>query len=259
MTTIITKEEYNQAVQITNTYENSSDVECLPALGHKLKERVEVIRNMITNDKRDELSNLSDRIADAQSELSDLKYDTESTINQAMEEYNYKVQEYNELIEEIEGASSGIWVDKLDESFKILKDMKDGGFDEVPDNVISELEDVLSAISDMHGVSMADEEDENMEIECLPSDPEEEIISVLSAFDELDKALNAPIIDEGVKKEVESWGNNMTVFEVYDTLKDWDKERRRTHLEYAKKFYNKDTCSTGYGHMVHELAHQWSV
>lgn len=256
--TTITQEEYNQAIQITKTYENSSDVEALPALRNKLKERIAVIQNMITKEKRDELDSLSDRIADAQSELSDLKYDTESTINQAMEEYNYKVQEYNGLIEEIEGASSGIWVDKLDESFKILKGMKDGGFDEVPDKVISELEDVLSAISDMHGVSMADEEDENMEIECLPSDPEQEITSVLSAFDELDKALSTPIIDEEVKKEVESWGNNMTVFEVYDMLKNWSPEKRITHLEYAKEFYNKDTCATGYGHMVHELAHQWS-
>ena len=257
--TTITQEEYNQAIQITNTYENSSDVECLPALRHKLKERVEVIRNMITKEKRDELDTLSDRIADVQSELSDAKCEAESVINTAMEDYNNKVREYNELIEEIEEASCGIWVDKLDESFKILKEMKDGGFDEVPDNVISELEDTLSAISDLHGVSMVDEEDECMEIECLPSEPEQEICSLLSTFDELNKALNAPIIDEEVKKEVESWGNNMTVFEVYDTLKDWDKERRRTHLEYAKKFYNKDTCSTGYGHMVHELAHQWSV
>lgn len=257
--TTITQEEYNQAIQITKTYENSSNVEALPALRNKLKERIAVIQNMITKEKRDELDNLSDRIADAQSELSDLKYDTESTINQAMEEYNYKVQEYNELIGEIEESSSGIWVDKLDESFKILKGMKDDGFDEVPDNVISELEDVLSAISDMHGVSCADEEDENMEIECLPSDPEQEICSVLSAFDELEKALHAPLINEQVKKEVESWGNNMTVFEVYDTLKDWDAERRRTHLEYAKKFYDKDKCTTGYGRMIHEVAHQWNV
>jgi len=257
--TTITKEEYKQAIQITKTYEDSSQVESLPALRSKLKERLDVIRNMITAEKRDELSSLSDRIADAQSELSDLKYDTESTINQAMEEYNEKAREYNELIGEIEDASSGIWVDKLDESFKILKEMKDNGFDEVPDNVISELEDALSAISDMHGVSCVDEEDECMEIECPPSDPEQEICSVLSTFDELDKALRTPLIDEQVKKEVESWGNNMTVFEVYDMLKDWDAERRTAHLEYAKKFYNKETCTTGYGHMVHELAHQWSV
>jgi len=252
--TTITQEEYNQAIQITKTYENSSDVEALPALRNKLKERIAVIENMITKEKRDELDTLSDRIADAQSELTDLKYDTESTINQAMEEYNYKVQEYNELIEKIEEASSGIWVDKLDESFKALKQMKEDGFDEVPDNVISELEDTLSAISDMHGVSCADEEDENLEIECLPSDPEQEICSVLSAFDELEKALRAPLIDDQVKKEVESWGNNMTVFEVYDTLKDWDAERRGIHLQYAKKFYDKDKCTTGYGRMIHELA-----
>ena len=257
--TTITQEEYDQAVKITKTYENSSNVEALPALRNKLKERIAVIQNMITKEKRDELDTLSDRIADAQSELSDLKYDTESTINQAMSEYNYKVQEYNELIEEIEEASSGIWVDKLDESFKILKGMKDDGFDEVPDNVVSELEDTLSAISDMHGVSCADEEDENMELECLPSEPEQEICSVLSAFDELEKALNAPLIDDQVKKEVESWGNNMTVFEVYDTLKDWDAERRRVHLQYAKKFYDKDKCTTGYGRMIHEVAQQWNV
>jgi len=257
--TTITKEEYEQAIQITKTYEDSSNIECLPALRNKLEERLAVIRNMITDEKRGELSDLSDRIADAQSELSDLKYDTESTINQAMSEYNYKVQEYNELIGEIEEASSGIWVDKLDESFKILKEMKDNGFDEVPDNVISELEDTLSAISDMHGVSCADEQDEDMELECLPSDPEQEICSVLSAFDELGKALRAPLIDEQVKKEVESWGNNMTVFEVYDMLKDWDTGRRTAHLEYAKKFYNKETCTTGYGHMIHELAHQWNA
>ena len=265
--TTITQEEYNKAIDIASAYnaqegaKDSSQVECKHALRNGLKEQLNVIRNMITKEKRDELDTLSDRIADAQSELSDLKYDTESTINQAMSEYNYKVQEYNELIEEIEEASSGIWVDKLDESFKMLKNIRDtdNGFDEVPDNVISELEDTLSAISDMHGVSCAEEEDEDMELECLPSDPEQEICSVLSAFDELEKALNAPLIDDQVKKEVESWGNNMTVFEVYDTLKDWDAERRRTHLQYAKKFYDKDKCTTGYGRMIHEVAHQWNV
>jgi len=263
--TTITQEEYNKALDTASAYntqegaKDSSLVECKHALRNGLKERLNVIRNMITKEKRDELDTLSDRIADAQSDLSDLKYDTESTINTAMEGYNEKVQEYNELVEKIEEASSGIWVDKLDESFKALKQMKENGFDEVPDNVISELEDTLSSISDMHGVISVDEEDECMEIGDPCSEPEQEICSVLSAFDQLNKALSAPLMDEQVKKEVESWGNNMTVFEVYDTLKDWDTERRRAHLQYAKKFYDKDTCTTGYGRMIHEVAHQWNV
>ena len=62
--TTITQEEYNKAIDIASAYnaqegaKDSSQVECKHALRNGLKEQLNVIRNMITKEKRDELDTL---------------------------------------------------------------------------------------------------------------------------------------------------------------------------------------------------------
>jgi hypothetical protein len=59
------------------------------------------------------------------------------------------------------------------------------------------------------------------------------------------------------KEAIEMWGNNHSVWEVYDVLKELDKEDRDKRLKYALSYYKPE--GTGYAEMLKEMATEFGI
>lgn len=59
------------------------------------------------------------------------------------------------------------------------------------------------------------------------------------------------------KKDVENWGNNQSVWQVYDDLKDEDVDVRALLLKYALSYYKPE--GTGYVEMLKEMASEFGI
>lgn len=69
----------------------------------------------------------------------------------------------------------------------------------------------------------------------------------MTTLETLNKNTRVSWTNETVEQVVNAWNWNSNIFEIYDQVRDWDKNDQKVVLEYAYHFFGKDK-------MINELA-----
>ena len=69
----------------------------------------------------------------------------------------------------------------------------------------------------------------------------------MTTLETLNKNTRVSWTNETVEQVVNAWNWNSNIFEIYDQVRDWDKNDQKVVLEYAYYFFGKDK-------MINELA-----
>jgi hypothetical protein len=199
--------------------------------------------------------NLIDEVERKHSELED----TRQTLQ---DQWNDEVRTYNDAVSEFNSAQSSL-ADYIN-SNECIGNAEEYLTQEDEDNAVvvsDKLRQLLVNISEK-----ADEFSTN-DVEAEETDKyiEEADLSeshgvandVHAQLETLQEYLENCTLTSEEKEAVERWGNNKSVWEVYDELKEQDKEVREKCLKYALSYYKPE--GTGYAEMLKEMATEFGV
>lgn len=188
---------------------------------------------------------------DADSAYSEL----ESYYTGNAEEYNRQCSIYNDAVDALERSRENI--DDILEKFREVLDNEPNA-EEIP-------EPLRRLLVNAHECGEMGNYDlthlESVEEYLDISSPDSELCDAENMsvhLDELQKLLpeGEPLTQEE-KEAIEMWGNNYSVWQVYDALKELDKEDRDKRLKYALSYYKPE--GTGYAEMLKEMANEFGI
>ena len=202
------------------------------------------------------LKNLIDEVESKHCELEDAR----STLQ---DQWNDQVREYNDSVDEFNSAQANLadhinhntnWRDSIEDYF--------AQEEEVNAVVVSDkLRELLVNISekvDEFCTNDVEGEDSDKYIEEADIDESHGVASDVHAqLETLQEYLDNSSLTPEEKIIVETWGNNKSVWEVYDELKEQDKEVREKCLKYALSYYKPE--GTGYVEMLKEMANEFGI
>lgn len=188
---------------------------------------------------------------DADSAYSEL----ESYYTGNAEEYNRQCSIYNDAVDALERSRENI--DDILDKFRGELD-KESHLEEIPEPLRRLLVNAhecgemgnydlthLESVEEYLDISSPDSElcdAENMSVHL------EDLVKLLPEGE--------PLTQEE-KEAIEMWGNNYSVWQVYDALKELDKEDRDKRLKYALSYYKPE--GTGYAEMLKEMANEFGI
>ena len=187
---------------------------------------------------------------DADSAYSEL----ESYYSGNAEEYNRQCAKYNDAVDALQRSRENI--DDILDKFRDTID-KESHLEEIPEPLRRLLVNAHECGEGDYDFRHFECVEEHLDISSPDSDLcDAENMSV--HLEDLVKLLpeSEPLTQEE-KEAIESWGNNHSVWEVYDTLKQLDKEARDKRLKYALSYYKPE--GTGYAEMLKEMANEFGI
>ena len=216
-----------------------------------------------------EMQTLTNLIDDVESKHSELEDARETLQN----DWNEQVGAFNDSVDEFNGAQA-ILADHLNHNTDWRYSIEEYFVQEDEDNgvvVSDELRGHLTNISEkLDEFCVNDVEGEESDKYIEEADLSEshgvanDLNTQLGLLQEfLDKEDEDPfLLITHRKKDVEEWGNNQSVWQVYDDLKDEDVDVRALLLKYALSYYKCDDEileGTGYFEMLKEMASEFHI
>jgi chromosome segregation ATPase len=188
-----------------------------------------------------------DAADDAYSEL-------ESYYTGNAEEYNHQCAKYNDAVDALQRSRENI-----DDILEKLRDTidKESHLNEIPDPLRQLLVNAHECGEGDYDFRHFECVEEYLDISSPDSDLcDAENLSV--HLDDLCKLLPMEeLLTPEDKTTIESWGNNMSVWQVYDSLKELSQDVKKSHLKYALDYYTEE--GTGYYTMLKEMAHEFGI
>ena len=210
------------------------------------------------------LTNLIDEVDEKHTEMEDARQTLQADWNDQVATYNQAVDEFNSAQSELASLINHQpdWASSIEDYFA----QEEGGNGIV---VSDELRGHLTNISEkLDEFCVNDVEEEESDKYIDEADLSEshgvadDLRTQLGLLQEyLDKEDPFVLITHR-KKDVENWGNNQSVWQVYDDLKDEDVDIRALLLKYALSYYKCDDEileGTGYFEMLKEMASEFGV
>lgn len=207
------------------------------------------------------LRNLIDQVEIHHSELEDARQTLQDQWNDEVVTYNQAVNDFNLAQAELHGHISVVqpdWASNIEEYF--AQEEEDNGkvvSDELRGHLIN-----ISEKLDEFSVNDVEEEESDKYIEEADISDSFDVANDLNAQlgllqEFLDKEEDPFLLITHRKKDVENWGNNQSIWQVYDDLKDEDVDVRALLVRYALSYYNPE--GTGYFEMLNELAIEFHI
>lgn len=200
--------------------------------------------------------NLIDEVESKHSELEDARQTLQDNWNDEVRTYNESVDEFNSaqanLADHLNHNTN--WRDSIEEYF-IQEEEVDGIV--VSDKLRESLVNITEKLDEFH-VNDVEGEDSDKYIEEADLDESHGVANDVHAqLEVLQEYLDNCTLTPEDKVIVETWGNNKSVWEVYDELKEQDKEVREKCLKYALTYYKPE--GTGYVEMLKEMANEFGI
>ena len=212
-----------------------------------------------------EMQTLTNLIDDVESKHSELEDARETLQN----DWNEQVGAFNDSVDEFNGAQA-ILADHLNHNTDWRYSIEEYFVQEDEDNgvvVSDELRGHLTNISEkLDEFCVNDVEGEESDKYIEEADLSEshgvadDLLTQLNLLQEhldKDKEEDPFLLITHRKKDVENWGNNQSVWQVYDDLKDEDVDVRALLLKYALSYYKPE--GTSYVEMLKEMASEFGV
>lgn len=209
-----------------------------------------------TMDDMQTLKNLIDEVESKHSELEDARQTLQDNWNDEVRTYNDSVDEFNsaqaKLADHLNHNTN--WRDSIEEYF-IQEEEVDGIV--VSDKLRESLVNITEKLDEFH-VNDVEGEESDRYIEEADIDESHGVANDIHAqLETLQEYLDNCTLTPEEKIIVETWGNNKSVWEVYDELKEQDKEVREKCLKYALTYYKPE--GTGYVEMLKEMANEFGI
>lgn len=205
------------------------------------------------------LTNLIDEVESKRSELEDTRQTLQDQWNDEVLTYNQAVHDFNNaqasLADHINSEPD--WASSIEEYF--AQEEQDNG-KVVSDELRRHFTNISEKLDEFSVNDVECEETDKYIEEADISDSHDVAndlntqLGILQEF--LDKEDPFLLITHR-KKDVENWGNNQSVWQVYDDLKDEDVDVRALLLKYALSYYKPE--GTGYVEMLKEMASEFGV
>ena len=206
------------------------------------------------------LTNLLDDVESKHSELEDAR---EALQN----DWNEQVGAFNDSVDEFNGAQAILadhlnhntdWRDSIEEYF--VQEDEDNGV-VVSDELRGHLTNISEKLDEFCVNDVEGEESDKYIEEADLSESHgvaDDLRTQLNLLQEhLDKEEDPFVLITHRKKDVENWGNNQSVWQVYDDLKDEDVDVRALLLKHALSYYKPE--GTGYVEMLKEMASEFGI
>jgi hypothetical protein len=211
----------------------------------------------LSEDERDRIEEYIEAQKDATRAYDDADSayaELESYYSSNAEEYNRQCSKYNDAVDALQQSREDI--DGILEKFQDVLN-NESNIEVIPDPLRQLL---------LNASECGDGDYDLNHLECVEeyldiSSPDSELCDTENMsvhLEDLVKLLpeGEPLTQEE-KEAIERWGNNHSVWEVYDTLKVLDKEARDKRLKYALSYYKPE--GTGYAEMLKEMAHEFGI
>lgn len=210
----------------------------------------------LSEDERNALREFIDAADNATTKFNyyeDAYDELESAWSDKSYEYNNAVENYTDALQELETQKDNI--EHVLEKFQYTLE-KETSDNIVPDKLRQLLVNAMESYEGVYDFCRAEHVETYLEV---PS-PDSELCDAENLgvhLDELQKLLPEETLTEDEKHAVEQWGNNHSVWEVYDVLKELDSGDRARRLKYALSYYKPE--GTGYFEMLKEMAHEFGI